>query len=285
MKRVALINDLSGFGKCSLTAAIPVISVMGIQACPLPTAVLTAQTGFSSYYCDDFTDRMDNFTNEWKKMQISFDGIYSGFLASPLQIEKVLNFLEHFEKDNTIYLADPVMGDDGQEYDIYSNELLEGMKKLTKRASVITPNLTELCLLTGEDYFEVTSHKKEVTYIEYIEKICKGLLKRADRKQTIMVTGIVRPDNNDNNKEMIGSLAVSCENSFYLETPYIGRSFSGTGDLFASVVCGSLLQGMSAQTAIKRATDFLQTAIEDAANENIESAHGVQFEKYLSRLI
>ena len=100
MKRVALINDLSGFGKCSLTAAIPVISVMGIQACPLPTAILTAQTGFGDFYCDDFTDRMDFFTEKWKDMEVSFDGIYSGYLASPLQIKKVMDFLEQFQNTN-----------------------------------------------------------------------------------------------------------------------------------------------------------------------------------------
>lgn len=98
MKKIALINDLSGFGKCSLTAAIPVISVLGIQPCPLPTAVLSAQTGFSSYYCDDFTDRMNYFTDEWKKMQESFDGIYSGYLGSAAQMHNVLYFLEIFTR-------------------------------------------------------------------------------------------------------------------------------------------------------------------------------------------
>lgn len=98
MKRVALINDLSGLGKCSLTAAIPVISVMGIQACPLPTAILTAQTGFGNFFCDVYTDRMGYFTEEWKKMEISFAGIYSGYLASSLQVEKVMCFLMSFRK-------------------------------------------------------------------------------------------------------------------------------------------------------------------------------------------
>ena len=96
MKKIALINDLSGFGKCSLTAAIPVISVLGIQACPLPTAILSAQTGFSSYYCDDYTDRMNFFTDEWKKMQETFDGIYSGYLGSAAQMHNVLYFLEKY---------------------------------------------------------------------------------------------------------------------------------------------------------------------------------------------
>ena len=143
MKRIALINDLSGFGKCSLTAAIPVISVLGIQACPLPTAVLSSQTGFDSFYCDDYTDRMNFFTDEWKNMQVSFDGIYSGYLAGPSQIEKVLYFLEQFKGKENIYLADPVMGDNGKHIRIFSKELLAGMKELTLRADVITPNLKD----------------------------------------------------------------------------------------------------------------------------------------------
>ena len=109
MKKIALINDLSGFGKCSLTAAIPVISVLGIQACPLPTAILSAQTGFDSYFCDDYTEKMNLFTNEWKKMGVSFDGIYSGFLAGPEQMKKVFYFLEQFKTKENIYMLDPIM--------------------------------------------------------------------------------------------------------------------------------------------------------------------------------
>ena len=286
MKRVALINDLSGFGKCSLTAAIPVISVMGIQACPLPTAILSAQTGFENYYCDDFTDKMDFFIEEWKKMKASFDGIYSGYLANPLQIEKVLNFLEQFEKKDTLYLADPVMGDNGRGYDVFSNELLKGMRKITQRASIITPNLTELCLLADKDYFELTAQKNDENYIEQIQSICEELAKATDREQTIMVTGIIRKKDD---KDFIGTLAVTNKINYfeskYIETIYTGRNFSGTGDLFASVICGSLVKGLSVNEAMEKATYFLQTAIEDATTQQIESVHGVEFEKYLARLI
>lgn len=281
MKRVALINDLSGFGKCSLTAAIPVISVMGIQACPLPTAILTAQTGFENYYCDDFTDRMDYFTEQWKKMDVAFDGIYSGYLASPMQMEKVLHFLEQFGGKDTLYLADPVMGDNGKGYDIYSEELLSGMKELTRRANVITPNLTEVCLLAGEDYSEIISHRQDEDYRKRIQHICEKLLTKANQPQTVMVTGIIREKNN---KEYVGNLAVTEKESFYVENLYTGKGFSGTGDLFASVVCGSLVKGKSVGEAIEKATFFLRDAIEEASTEGMTPAHGVPFEKYLSRL-
>lgn len=282
MKKIALINDLSGFGRCSLTAAIPVISIQGIQACPIPTAVLSAQTGFPSYYCDDFTDRMDFITDEWKKMEVTFDGIYSGYLASPLQIEKVLHFFETFKGDNTMYLVDPVMGDHGRKIRIFTPELLNGMKELTLRADVITPNLTELCMLAGEDYTEIMSHRKKKDYLQRLEEVCRRLLKKAWKKQTIVVTGIIREKSG---QEYVGNLAVSEEESFYLETPYTGKGFSGTGDLFASVICGSMVNGLSIQEAIKRATNFLQKAIEDASRENIASNHGVYFEKYLHLLL
>lgn len=282
MKRVALINDLSGFGKCSLTAAIPVISVMGIQACPLPTAVLTAQTGFEEFYCDDFTDKMDNFTEQWKKMDVTFDGIYSGYLASPLQIEKVMHFIEEFKKKDTLYLADPVMGDQGEFYSMVNGEFLEGMRKLSKMADVITPNLTELCFLSGADYRELTACKKQEDYIEKIKNLCQMILEEGKKPQTIIVTGIPREKEGE---EYIGNLAVSKEEWFYKETSYTGVGFSGTGDLFASVVCGSLVKGLSVQQAVEKATDFLQEAIEEATKEKIHRNHGVNFEKHLFQLV
>ncbi len=282
MKKIALINDLSGFGKCSLTAAIPVISVMGIQACPLPTAVLSAQTGFENYYCDDFTDRMDYFTEQWKKMEVSFDGIYSGYLASPLQIKKVLYFLEQFGEKDTLYFADPVMGDNGKRIRIFSNELLSGMKELTVRADVITPNLTELCLLADEDYTEIVTHKNADDYVQRVQTICEKLLAKAKRPQTVIVTGIIREKDG---KGYVGNLAVSAKEAIHVETPYTGMSFSGTGDLFASVICGCLVKGLSIREAMEKATFFLQTAIEEASAEKIPSNHGVHFEKYLSRLL
>ena len=282
MKRIALINDLSGFGKCSLTAAIPVISVMGMQACPLPTAILTAQTGFSDFFCDDFTDRMGYFTEHWKKMEVSFDGIYSGYLANFLQIKKVMDFLEEFQKEDTLYLADPVMGDNGEFYSMFNMEFLEEMRKLLQMADVITPNLTELCFLSGVDYEAVISCSQQMDYLDKLKSLCEILLLKAKKRQTVIVTGILREKEK---KQYVGNLVVSKEQWFYEEIPYTGIGFSGTGDLFASVVCGSLVKGLSMQEAVKRATYFLQEAIEEATIEKIPRNHGVNFEKYLSKLL
>lgn len=282
MKKVALINDLSGFGKCSLTVAIPVISVMGIQPCPLPTAVLTGQTGFEEYYCDDFTDRMDFFTEYWEKMGESFAGIYSGYLASSRQIEKVNHFLEHFRGNDTFYLADPVMGDNGKQYQMFSDELLHGMKKLTLRADVITPNLTELCLLADENYDVLVSHSDSSDYLGRIQSICEELIAKASVPQTVIVTGIITEENNEMS---VTNLAVSKEECKSVKTLYTGMSFSGTGDLFASAMFGYLIKGVSIQEAMDKTSYFLQDAIREATIENIPRNQGIPFEKYLSRLL
>ena len=281
MKKIALINDLSGFGKCSLTAAIPVISVLGIQACPLPTAILSAQTGFSSYYCDDYTDKMNRFTDEWKNMQESFDGIYSGYLGSAAQMHNVLYFLEKFHTRDTLYLADPVMGDNGQRIRIFTQALLDNMRELTRHAGVITPNLTELCLLADRDYDELTSHASDADYLSYVEDTARRLLPRACADQTIVITGIVRklPE-----QSFVGNLAVTPDDRYYAETPYHGESFSGTGDLFASVIMGSLVNGLTIEQAMQKAVRFLSPAIEEASRDNVPKNHGICFEKYLHLL-
>lgn len=282
MKKIALINDLSGFGKCSLAAAIPVISVLGIQACPLPTAILSAQTGFPSYYCDDYTARMNHFTDAWKDMQVSFDGIYSGYLGSAAQMHNVLYFLEKFHTKDTLYLTDPVMGDNGQRIRIFTQELLDSMKELTRHAGVITPNLTELCLLADMDYDTLTSHASEADYLSYIEDTARRLLPRARTEQTIVITGIVRrlPG-----QSFVGNLAVTSDDRYYTETPYRGESFSGTGDLFASVIIGSLINGLTIGEAMQRAVRFLWPAIEEASRDSVPKNHGIYFEKYLPLLL
>lgn len=282
MKKIALINDLSGFGKCSLTAAIPVISVLGIQACPLPTAILSAQTGFPDYYCDDYTDRMNHFTDKWEAMQESFDGIYSGYLGSAAQMHNVLYFLEKFQTSDTLYLADPVMGDNGQRIRIFTQELLDCMRELTRHANVITPNLTELCLLADVDYDALTSRASDADYLIFIEDIARGLLSRAHAEQTVVITGIVRKLPG---QSFVGNLAVTSDDSYYVETPYQGESFSGTGDLFASVIMGCLINGLTIGEAMQKAVRFLSPAIEEASHDKTSQNHGIPFEKYLRYLL
>ena len=281
MKKIAFINDLCGFGRCSLTAAIPVISTMGMEVCPLPTAILSAQTGFPSYYCDDYTDRMNHFTDEWSKMNVSFDGIYSGYLANPSQIAQVKYFLDRFQKEDTLYLVDPVMGDHGQKYPFFTEELLVGMRELTSRATVITPNLTEACLLAGVSYDDLYAHRYEEDYLLRIQDVAFGLLEKNRTSLTIIVTGILQEDADG---AFVTNLAVSNEECACTSTPYTGISYSGTGDLFASAICGYLVNGVPLQEAMDKAVDFLQPAIEEATNTGIPRDFGIPFQKYLSRL-
>ena len=191
MKKVAVIQDLSSFGKCSLTAAIPVLSVMGVQACPLPTAILTAQTGYPSFYCEDFTSKMNYFTEEWSKLNVTFDGITTGFVTGEEQIYNIFQFLDKFYTKETVLLVDPVMGDIGEVYKLFTDELLVLMRELVKRADVITPNVTECCLLTGSSYEKLHSYSNEKDYMKAIEEA--GNILQQETGAQVIITGMNPP--------------------------------------------------------------------------------------------
>lgn len=285
MKKIAVLNDLSGMGKCSLTAAIPVISVMGIQACPLPTAVLSAQTGFPSYYCDDYTDRMDAIMEEWKKMDFYPDGIYTGFLADARQADKAVEFIEQFAKEDTKILIDPVMGDNGEEYPIYTEALCEKMRFLVRRATVITPNLTEaLLLLYGAQRAHVLWKKlslmDEERLLKFTESTGKELSKEFDTE--VVITGIDLPAR-ENHQEM-GNLICKDGVQTWVSTVKEGGSYSGTGDLFASVLSAGMVKGMDTVDSVRKAVKFLSKGIHDAVLEGTDRNEGICFERYLSEL-
>lgn len=271
MKKIAVINDLSGFGKCSLTAAIPVISALGLECCPMPTAVLSNQTGSESFYCDDFTDKMDFFTSEWKKLGVRFDGILTGFIASHRQAEKIFRFLDEFQNDDTVFFCDPVMADDGQIYDIYDKAMCDAVTRLAKRADIISPNLTELCVLTGESYEVLSSSDPDD-----IAKAASSLLN--DTLSTVIVTGIKKDDT---------VLNVVADKSGFktVSSKKYGGSFSGTGDLFAAAVAGLTVKGEAPLCATEKAVEFLEGAIRDSYEENTDRNFGVNFEKYLGKLM
>ncbi len=281
-KKIAVINDLSGFGRCSLTAAIPTISVMGVQPCPLPTAVLSAQTGFPSYYCDDYTEKMEHFRQEWEKMGVRFDGIYTGFVASETQIRRIFRFLDTFYRESTFLLVDPVMGDEGRVYKLFTPELLHRMKELALRADVVTPNLTELCLLTGADYGELGRMKGEKEITEAAGELAEKLMESGP--DTVVVTGI-RFEDAQSGERMIGNLAVDQSGRRLSAFPYIGGSFSGTGDLFASIIAGGIARGDDIFRTMDLAGEFVERAMKDSAAEGVERNQGTNFEKYLGMLL
>ena len=279
-KKIAVINDLSGFGRCSLTAALPVLAVMGVQPCPWPSAVLSAQTGYPSYYWDDFTDRMGYICDEWKKMNIRCEGIYTGFVASEQQIMNIFAFLDIFQKEDTFLLVDPVMGDDGEVYKMFTPGLCQLMKELVRRADIITPNLTELCLLSDTSYEEVTGIKEFEEQLTVIGRMADAILDQG--VETVIVTGLHYEE--DGIRKM-GNLAVNSKEKVLTGYEKLGCSYSGTGDLFASVVAGGIARGDHLKDIIMEAGGFLSEAIKDSAKEGIPGPDGVNYEKFLGMLI
>lgn len=280
-KKIAVINDLSGFGHCSLTAAISTISVMGVQPCPLPTAILSAQTGYPSFYCDDYTEKMENFRREWEKMGARFDGIYTGFVAGEAQIEHIFRFLDTFYKEGTFLLVDPVMGDDGRVYKMFTPGLLLKMKRLAMRADVLTPNLTELCLLTDADFTEIQGIKEGTERLKAIEELAGKLIRSGP--EIVVVTGIRFSDGAGGSQ--VGNLAVEKSGARLSAFPYIGGSFSGTGDLFASIIAGGMARGDEIYQVMDLAGEFIERAMKDSVEEQADRNDGTNFEKYLGLLL
>lgn len=282
MKKIAVINDLSGFGKCSLTAAIPVISALGIQCCPLATAVLTGQTGYDYYHCKDLTDMIPLYTDAWSQNKVKFDAIYSGYMMGQKQIKHVMDFLKIFHNENTFLLVDPIMGDDGMKYDIFSQELLEGMKELSRSAQMITPNLTEACLLIGRNTDFINEDHDRNYLLKTAEEIAYCLRESALTDQEVVITGIKC---HDHSTPFIYNLAATSEGVVTSKSHFFNRSFSGTGDLFASVMCGCRVNGLKTADSMKIAGRFLYHSIADTMNDEISVHDGVNFEKYLGVLI
>lgn len=271
VKRIAVINDISGFGKCSLSVALPIISAMGIECNPIPTAILSNQTGFDDFYSVDFTQHLTPYIDVWKKQNAQFDAILTGYLGSEKQVDIILDFIDLFGK-NSLVFVDPVMADDGVLYDTYDEALCEKVKSLTKKANIITPNLTELCILCGADYNEI-SKKND---FQEIGKLAKSLLTSTTR--TVIVTGI-KTDNE------IANLIVEKSSISLVKSTLLGGSYSGTGDIFSSVVCGAIINKKSVNDAVTLATEFITKSIKSTPTELAYEPDGVNFQKHLEMLI
>lgn len=287
MKKIAVINDLSGLGKCSLTAAIPVISVMGVQACPFPTAVLSNQTGYETYFCEDFTEHMAPYMEEWKKRGFVPDGIYTGFLSDEKQADKILKFIDTFAGEDTLILTDPVMGDDGAVYPIYTEELCSRFRELARRSYVITPNLTEaLLLLYGKNKMEeIWKEFQSFSGEERLAQIRETgyrLVKRFSLP-AVVITGVDHREEDEPLK--MGNIVLEKEKCSWVFAGKTGGSYSGTGDLFASVLSAGLVKGYPMENCVNMAVDFISASIRDAVEEGTDRNDGVCFEQQLGRLI
>ena len=275
IKKAAVINDLSGFGKCSLTATIAVLSVMGVQPCPMPTAVLTNQTGYKNHYCIDLTDELCHYKEMWSLNNESFDGIYSGYIADKKQVDIIFDFINTFRKSNTVVLVDPVMGDNGRLYSAFSNETCKKVCSLARSADIITPNLTELCILTDTDFEGLNSHCENDDFLERISEVAKNAFSHSEQK--IVVTGIKKGN-------CLYNGVFTKQDCSFVKAECHGGSFSGTGDIFASIVFASVVNGERLVSAVIKAVSFIEKATADTAKEPYDRNDGINFEKFLYQL-
>ena len=289
MKRVLTVQDISCVGKCSLTAAIPVISAMGIEVCPLPTAILSNHTAFSSFSFLDLTDKIPEILNEWKKQGFHFDAIYTGYLGSIKQIDLVHKILDEFAQNDTLVVIDPCMADNGKLYTGFSQDFVNQMAKLCGRANVILPNMTEACFLVNQDYDIFTHTNENITKL-MAKLLSLGanhvVLKGVDFSSDKIGVAYCSQKNNNDSRNLIGKSMI--ENSIddmkiYFHHRY-DENFHGTGDLFASVVTGALVLKKELKEAVEIACDFIQESIECTLSNPNYNWYGVEFESALKNL-
>ena len=264
---IAIVNDISGFGRCSITAALPILSVMKIQCGILPTAILSNHTEYSDYSILDFTPHMREYLSKWKNLNFSFDGIYTGFLGSKEQLAVITEMMKQFSFSKRI--VDPVMGDHGVLYDSYTPEMCQAMKQLVSYSTLTTPNVTELCILTDTPYKESFSEKE-------ILRMCQTLARKGAGQ--IAVTGIEY-------KNQLGNAIYENGNFEILYGPKILPLRPGTGDVFASILAGDSLHNIPLRDSILKASDFIRTCLRTSSDMNIPINDGVCFEEHLGKLI
>ena len=272
--RVAAIHDLSGFGRASLTVIIPILSGMGIQVCPLPTAVLSTHTGgFTGYHIVDLTDHMPKLIEHWKSLNLRFEAIYSGFLGSPRQVDLVCGFIRDFSMPDQIVVVDPVMGDDGRPYATMGPDMIREMKQLVRQADVITPNFTEASFLLDEPFRE---HIEPAECKDWIKRLCDA------GPRVVVITSVPVPGS----RRMSSVIAHDREDGRFwkVDCSYIPAYYPGTGDAFASVLVGGLLQGDSLPIALDRSVQFVSMAIRASFGYTNPTCEGVLLERVLPNL-
>ena len=271
-KKMALINDITGFGRCSVAVMAPIVSAMKIQAVAVPTAILSTHTQFPEYYFDDYTPRMRDYIQTYKDLKMEFDGIATGFLGSEEQVDIVIDFIRTFGVNDAMVLVDPVMGDYGKLYKTYTPQMCEKMKALVEFADILTPNLTELCTLLDIDYGEGRFGTDELL------DMCRDIAKKGPKH--IVVTGI--PFHKDQIMNYIYSQDVDPR---IVMVDRIGADRSGTGDVISSVIAGMFLNGHSFYESIRKAARFASKCIKYCEDNQVPAHWGLSFEMYLKDLM
>ena len=269
--KVAAIHDLSGVGRCSLTVILPTLSAMGIQVCPVPTAILSTHTGgFGDVVMRDLTDYMSPALEHYKRFDMDFDCIYSGFLASTDQIDHCLEFFADYPK--ALKVVDPVMADHGKPYKTCTAELRRRMGELVAVADIITPNMTEAAILLGEDPNLLPRSASEM----------KSILVRLSKhgpKIVVFSSAVICGE--------CCNVGYDSEHNKFWKVPYVqvNASYPGTGDVFASVLTGAVLRGDSLPIAMNRAASFLELAIKTTYSYCTDPREGIMLERCLGFLI
>ena len=273
MKRIITVQDISCVGKCSLTVALPVISAMGVEACVLPTAVLSTHTAFKGFTFRDLTADISNITAHWKQEKIGFDAIYTGYLGSFEQIELMHSLISDFGGGSTRVIVDPCMGDNGALYSGFTPDFAKAMAGLCSMADVIVPNLTEASFMLDVPYVEAGYTK------EYIEDLVQKLAGLGARR--VVLKGVSFDD------KKLGIVSYDSQTqkiSWYFHEK-MPQSFHGTGDIFASVLTGALVRGFELQEACRLAADFVVEAIRATLSHKDYNWYGVDFESAIPFLV
>ena len=273
VRRIAAVHDLSGVGRVSLTVVIPILSTMGFDVCPLPTAILSNHTQYENFTFLDLTDEMPAIIDHWEKLGVDFEAIYTGYLGSPRQIRIVADFIERFRTPDTLVVVDPVLGDNGRLYNKITDEMVREMRTLAARADVLTPNLTELFALLGEPF------RPECTDDELKAAITELTNTGTD---TVIITGV--PVQGKPNLTSVIARSRTDGRTWKVTCPYLPAHYPGTGDAFTSVITGSLLQGDSLPIALDRAAQFILQGIRATFGYQIDNREGILLERVLQNL-
>ena len=282
--RLAMINDIAGFGRCSTTVSLPVISVMKVQVCPVPTSVLSNHLGFPLCHFDDYTSHMRDYIKVWGELGLTFDGLYCGFLGNEEQIDIVREFVKMFRPP--LFLLDPVMGDHGRAYSSITEMHVQKMKELLPLADIITPNITEACLLTGTPWKDGEWTMQELSGLcERLADICQQESVSSSEASvgtvsgaSIVITGIRQGDS------LVNFL---WDDGIYttVASPIAGASRPGTGDIFASILAADAVRGETLLTSVQKAANFVGLCIAGSEKAGTPVQEGVVFEKYLAALL
>lgn len=273
VKKVAAIHDLSGMGRVSLTVVIPILSSMGFQVCPLPTAILSNHTQYPDFTFLDLTDEMPRIIAEWKRLEVEFDAIYTGYLGSPRQIQIVSDFIRDFRRKDSLTVIDPVLGDNGKLYSNFNESMVAEMQHLVTHADVITPNLTELFYLLDRPYKESNTDQELKEYLRCLSD--KG-------PEVVIITSV--PVLDEPHKTSVYAYNRRGNRYWKITCPYLPAHYPGTGDTFTSVITGALLQGDSLPIALDRATQFILQGIRATFGYEYDNREGILLEKVLHNL-